>query len=159
MASSEKCNAGPHERLPTHPPSGADIDAWVQLAHAYHRIARRLEHALIPHRLSLAQFEVLARLHFDGAINQNELAQRLLVTKGNVCGLIDRMESAGLVERQSDPLDRRANRLVLTDRGASILAKSLPDHLAIIQELLGVLSTSQLRQLCELAQKLSDPAQ
>lgn len=159
MASSRKCNVGSHERLPAHPPSSADIDAWVQLVHAYHRIARRLEQALIPHRLSLAQFEVLARLQFDGAINQNELAQRLLVTKGNVCGLIDRLEAAGFVERQCDPLDRRANRLVLTNRGASILAKALPDHLAIIRESLGVLSASQLRKLRELSQKISEPSQ
>ena len=34
-------------------------------------------------------------------MNQNDLAQRLLVTKGNVCGLIDRLETAGFVERTS----------------------------------------------------------
>ena len=45
---------------------GPDVDAWVQLARAYHRIARRLEQALVPHGLSLPQFEVLAQLHFDG---------------------------------------------------------------------------------------------
>ena len=95
----------------------------MQLVRAYQLIMRRLEQALDCHGLSLPQFEVLAHLHFDGAITQNELAHRLLVTKGNVCGLIDRMEAAGLVERTADPADRRANRLRLTLRGTSVLSE------------------------------------
>src|SRR5471030_1597460 len=107
-------NAGAKSKRPgTKPakPTGPEIDAWVQLVRAYQLIMRRLEQALDAHGLSLPQFEVLAHLHFDGAITQDELAQRLLVTKGNVCGLIDRMETAGLVGRTTDPADRRANRL------------------------------------------------
>src|SRR4051794_22697951 len=107
-------------------PSGPDVDAWVQLVHTYHMLIRRLEQALDTHGLSLPQFEVLAHLQFDGAITQNELAHRLLVTKGNVCGLIDRMESAGLVERTTDPSDRRANRLRLTDAGMMLFSQSMP---------------------------------
>src|SRR3954451_24062529 len=104
-------------------PTGPELDTWVGLVHAYYRIMRRLEQALDDRGLSLPQFEVLAHLHFDGAITQNELAQRLLVTKGNVCGLIDRMGAAGLVERKADPADRRANRLVLTARGTALLTE------------------------------------
>src|SRR6266513_1129296 len=98
--------------------------------------------ALDAHGLSLPQFEVLAHLHFDGAITQNELAQRLLVTKGNVCGLIDRMEAAGLVGRTVDPDDRRVNRLRLTGRGTAILSEALPPHLALVKEMMGRLRTA-----------------
>jgi DNA-binding MarR family transcriptional regulator len=155
MASGAKCNRTSREKLPAGPPTGPDVDAWVQLAHAYHRIARRLEQALVPHGLSLAQFEVLARLHFDGPMNQNDLAQLLLVTKGNVCGLIDRLETAGLVERRADPADRRANRLLVTERGTTLLAASLPDHLAIIRERLGGLSEAEQRTLQDLAERIA----
>jgi DNA-binding MarR family transcriptional regulator len=152
MAASAKVK----KALPTKPPTSPAIDAWVRLAEAYHRIARRLEQALVPHGLSLAQFEVLARLHFDGAMNQNDLARQLLVTKGNVCGLIDRLETAGLVERRADPTDRRANRLVLTAAGTGLLAASLPDHLAIIQERLNTLSAPEQRTLEKLAGRLAE---
>src|SRR5437868_1901227 len=147
MAAGAKSNRRSRELLPAKLPPDPAVDAWVQLAYAYHHIARRLEQALLPHGLSLAQFEVLARLHFDGAMNQNDLAQRLLVTKGNVCGLIDRLETAGLVERRADPADRRANRLVLTAGGTTLLAASLPDHLAIIRDRLGGLSVAEQRTL------------
>ncbi len=150
-----KVNRDP--RNPPAKPAGPEVDAWVQLVGAYHRVLRRLEQALDPHGLSLAQFEVLAHLHFDGAITQNELAQRLLVTKGNVVGLLDRMGAAGLVERKADPADRRANRLVLTPRGEAVLAEALPPHLALVKEMMGRLTAPELQTLHDLLARLAGP--
>src|SRR5438874_985000 len=92
------------------------VQAWAELAYAYHRIARRIEHALDADGLTLAQFEILVRLHLDGVISQSTLATRLLVTKGNISGLLNRMAKAGLVRRQNDVADRRAHKLFLTSR-------------------------------------------
>jgi DNA-binding MarR family transcriptional regulator len=136
-------------------PAGPEIDAWVELVRAYQLIIRRLEQALDAHGVSLSQFEVLAHLHFDGAITQNELAQRLLVTKGNVCGLIDRMEKAGLVGRTADPADRRANRLRLTASGRALLLSALPPHLALIKEMMGQLRTPEVNTLRDLLTQLN----
>ena len=55
------------------------------------------------HGMTLPQFDVLATLWHGEGITQQELASRLLVTKGNVVGLIDRLCTAGLVERRADP--------------------------------------------------------
>jgi DNA-binding MarR family transcriptional regulator len=136
-------------------PTGPEVDAWVQLVRAYQLIMRRLEQALDAHGLSLPQFEVLAHLHFDGAITQNELAQRLLVTKGNVCGLIDRMESAGLVGRTTDPADRRANRLRLTPAGTALLSAALLPHLTLVKEMMGRLKTAEVNTLHDLLERLA----
>ena len=152
MAASAKINRPP--RSPPKP-TGPELDAWVQLVHAYHRIIRRLEQALDAHGLSLPQFEVLAHLHFDGAITQNELAQRLLVTKGNVCGLLDRLEAAGLVERTADPDDRRANRLRLTGRGTALLSEAMPPHLALVKDMMGRLRPAELHTLHSLLERLT----
>jgi DNA-binding MarR family transcriptional regulator len=154
MHSGAKSNRPP--RTPAKP-AGPEVDAWVQLVRAYQLIMRRLEQALDAHGLSLPQFEVLAHLHFDGAITQNELAQRLLVTKGNVCGLIDRMETAGLVGRTTDPTDRRANRLRLTAEGTTLLSQALPPHLTLVKEMMGQLRPAELHTLRDLLQRL-DPA-
>lgn len=143
----------------SHPPSRAELDgpevrAWVQLVRAYQTVARRLERALDGHGLSLAQFEVLAHVHFSEGIIQTELAQCLLVTKGNVCGLIDRLAAAGLVMRTADPDDRRANRLFLTPKGTALLAETLPCHLALIQRMFGGLKGSELQSLHDLLERL-----
>src|SRR5262249_51632507 len=135
-------------------PTDIELATWVRLAHAYHRILRRLEDALDDHALSLAQFEVLAHLHYEPGIVQNDLARRLLVTKGNVCGLIDRLTAAHLVKRQIAPEDRRANRLFLTPRGRQAIAQTLPVHLAIIKELMGKLGQPELGRLQRLLSRL-----
>jgi len=144
---------------PTAKPDGPEVRAWVQLVRAYQRIVRRLEQALDERGASLSQFEVLAHVYFGEGITQSELAQRLLVTKGNVCGLIDRLEAAGLVVRRSDPADRRANRLFLTQAGQALLAETLPTHLSIIEEMLGGLRGSELKSLQVLLQRLADRAE
>ena len=83
---------------------------------------RDLTEVLADHGVTLPQFDVLATLWHGEGITQQELAERLLVTKGNVVGLIDRLCGAGLIERRDDPADRRANRLHLTKAGRKRLA-------------------------------------
>jgi DNA-binding MarR family transcriptional regulator len=138
-------------------PTGPEVDAWVGLVHAYHHVMRRLEQALDDHGLSLPQFEALAHLHFDGAITQNDLARRLLTTKGNVCGLLDRLEAAELVERTTDPADRRVNRLRLTARGSAVLSGALPPHLQLVKEMMGRLRPAELHTLSGLLDRLTPP--
>ena len=72
---------------------------------------------LAAHGMTLAQYDVLMTLCHGNGITQQELAERLLVTKANVVGLIDRVSAAGWVERRPDPEDRRVNRLYLTEAG------------------------------------------
>ena len=112
--------------------------------------------ALGAHGLTLPQFDVLATLWHGEGITQQELAERLLVTKGNVVGLIDRVGAAGWVERRPDPEDRRANRLYLTDAGRQLLARAMPCQTALIQNVYGTLTEGELRLLHELLVRLED---
>ena len=91
------------------------VTTWLRV---HNRLERRMGETLGVHGLTMPQFDVLATLWHGEGITQQELAERLLVTKGNVVGLIDRISSAGWVERRADPEDRRANRLYLTEAGA-----------------------------------------
>lgn len=155
MATAKKQKVSSENRQLTAVPTDPAVQAWVHLAHAYHRIARQLESALDDHGLTLAQFEILARLHFDGAISQNELAQRLLVTKGNICGLLDRMAAAHLVTRKTDPSDRRVNQLHMTAHGRRKFAAAFPDHIEKIRELMVDLPPPHQTSLAQLLAVLS----
>jgi DNA-binding MarR family transcriptional regulator len=117
---------------------------------------RRLEQGLERRGLSLPQFDILATLGRNEGITQQELAQRLLVTKGNVCGMIDRMEASGWVERRPDPHDRRANRLFLTNRGRTLLASTSPEQYLIIRQIMSTLDGSELQALHELLDRLEE---
>ena len=132
------------------------IRTFVQMFRAFHRISRRLENLLESQGLSLAQFDLLATLRFGEGITQQELAERLLVTKGNVCGLLDRAGAAGYVERRPDPQDRRANRLYLTDKGRAVVDKTMPEHHGAVNQMLAFVGEEELESLYRIFKRIGD---
>lgn len=75
-------------------------------------VARLLE----PHGLTLAQWAVLSSLWRNGPLGVNELARLTGNAAPAVSRLVDRMVRAGLLDRQTDPADRRAVKIGLTAR-------------------------------------------
>lgn len=127
------------------------VMTWVRLV----RILQKGEHAAVNHlrchELSLAQFDVLAQVGAAEGSTQQELADHLLVTKGNVCQLLDRMEHAGLVARRQEG---RANRLYLTDAGKRLRAEVVPAQEDVIARVFAPLSHEEQVQLLALLSKL-----
>ena len=96
------------------------------LIHDVSRLRRTVvDKALRPLGITRSQWWVLANLSRDDgtAMMQTELARVMDVGKVTLGGLIDRLESAGLVKRQADPHDRRAKRIVMTQKGTRLLAE------------------------------------
>src|SRR5215470_7316896 len=81
-------------------------------------------------RLTLPQFDVLAELTRADARGFTfvELSRLLLVTSGNLTGIVDRLEDQQLVRRTPDVYDRRVVRVALTDRGRRMTDNMLPVH-------------------------------
>jgi hypothetical protein len=80
-------------------------------------------------------------------LSQQELAERLYVTKGNVSGLLDRMVEAGLVERRPIPGDRRSNALYLTGQGRDLAERGIAAQRAYVTSTLGALPLKDLADL------------
>jgi DNA-binding MarR family transcriptional regulator len=137
-------------------PDELELRTWTQLMRTSSRMERRLEQALERHGLSIAQFDILATLGFEQGITQQDLAERLLVTKGNICGMIDRMEVNGWVERRPDPGDRRINRLFLTRQGKSKLGQALPQQDALLKQLMTVLNPAEIQSLYQFLDRLDE---
>jgi DNA-binding MarR family transcriptional regulator len=120
------------------------VTFWLRYARIFHRIEHRLIAQLRARDLSLAQFDVLAKVNASEGLTQQELADRLLVTKGNVCQLLDRMEQNDLLVRRQDG---RANRVYLTAGGRRLAQEVLPEHEALIASLFSALAPDEQRQL------------
>ena len=125
--------------------------AWLRLLRVSQKVERDLARQLKLCGLNNAQFDVLAHVGAAEGITQQELADSLLVTKGNVAQLLDRMESRGLIERRSQG---RTNRLFLTDEGRRTFTEVVPAHEALIDDRLSVLSEEDQKQLFELLRRL-----
>lgn len=83
------------------------------------------DQALKPLGITRAQWWALGNLsrHADTGMIQTELAHILETGKVSVGGLIDRLESAGLVYRKADDSDRRVKRIYMTDAGFDMLER------------------------------------
>ena len=96
--------------------------AW-EMAETSRMIRRFYDRRASALGVTTAQWRVLAWLGHEPGLKQVELAERLDVEPITACRILDRLEEAGLVERQRDPDDRRVWRLVLTEKAQPILER------------------------------------
>ncbi len=87
---------------------------------AAQQIARRARERLAPYDVTPVQYAILRVLAERDEQSGAELSQRLVIDSATITGLIDRLETAGLVERHPDPDDRRVNRTRLTPRARAL---------------------------------------
>lgn len=98
--------------------------------------------------ITLSRFDYLAQLHrHPQGMRMNALSRYLMVTGGNVTGLTDELEKAGLVEREPAPEDRRAVRLRLTAAGRRAFDQMAREHEAWILELTRGMRAADLQAL------------
>jgi long-chain acyl-CoA synthetase len=87
------------------------------------RLARHVEVALAGCDLSVPQYRLLSLLS-EGSVNASTLAQRLVVSRPSVTALVDGLVARGMVERGTDPADRRHVTHLVTERGEQVLAEA-----------------------------------
>jgi DNA-binding MarR family transcriptional regulator len=90
-------------------------------------------------------YEVLALVGRSepATLTPNEVASFLRVSPSGMTGKVDRLEQQGLLERESDSDDRRAVRLVLTEKGRSHVNSAFDESLMVYQSFLNGLSSDQ----------------
>lgn len=125
--------------------------AWLRLARVYQKVDRASAEHLRRWGLSVAQFDVLARIGAAEGLSQQQLADRLLVTKGNIAQLIHRLERDGLVTRCQEG---RLNRLYLTAQGCDLAAHAVPAQEEMIAGLFSAVPGEQHRRLLDLLRAL-----
>ncbi len=82
------------------------------------------------------------------------LADRLFVTKGNMVGLLNRLECRQLVERRPDPEDGRTHIVSLTEQGAALAARVVPEHEELVAACMAVIAPKEQRTLHQLVHTL-----
>ena len=108
-----------------------------ELGFALHDVARLMktysDQRVRELNMTRAQWSVLVRLQRCEGVKQSELAEALDLAPITLGRLIDKLTTAGLVERRDDPADRRAHRLYLTEKAAPILIQLA----ALAEDILG----------------------
>lgn len=105
----------------------SDDDAAFRLGFYIHDTSRLrklvYDAAFRPAGVTRAQAAVLSYLLSGDGMTQSELADRLDLGKVALGSLVDKLEAAGMVEREADAEDRRTKRVRLTPLGRTTLAR------------------------------------
>ncbi len=103
---------------------------WVNLLRTTRLIEADLrEEMRTAYRTTLPRFDVLSALErHAGGLLMGELSRHLMVSNGNVTGIVERLVSDGLVERLAVEGDRRAILVRLTQAGAAAFAAMAAEH-------------------------------
>jgi MarR family 2-MHQ and catechol resistance regulon transcriptional repressor len=127
---------------------------WVTLARCYATYAKALSAKVQDYGLTTPQFGTLEALYHLGPLSLGELADKLLVTGGNVTYVMDRLEDQGLVYRYRLPDDRRVIQAKLTEEGRELMAEVFPGHASYMEHLSRHLTPDEQKTLSELLRAL-----
>jgi DNA-binding MarR family transcriptional regulator len=108
---------------------------------------------------TLPRFDVLAQLDkAPGGMTLGELSQRMMVSNGNVTGLIDRLVTEGLIARRASPRDRRVQIVSLTATGRRSFRAMARANGESISEIFADLDGKDIETLMRLLAKTKESA-
>lgn len=137
-------------------------EAWIALTGTHSAVKGRLEEALTAAGLPpMAWLEVLVQVSRapERRMKMGDLAEALIITRGGLTKLVDRLIKAGLLERTFCETDRRVSYATLLPAGAELLEEMRPVAGAELQAAFSAnLTVSQAKQLRELLDRVRDTA-
>jgi DNA-binding MarR family transcriptional regulator len=108
--------------------------------------------------LTDVQFNLMNLLYYEsgkeGGLSQAQISNMMLVNRANITSLVDRMEKAELVTRNSHSNDRRYNIIKLTSKGKNLFAKVEPHYLEQIKEVMATMDAADMRKLTAILEKV-----
>ena len=123
------------------------------------QLRREMEKTWKAYGLNPASFDVLATLRRSGkpeGLSPGELLDLTMVTSGTMTNRIDQLVKAGLVERASNPNDKRRFLIRLTKTGFLKIEKAITQHVEMQHQLVEGLSPVQLDDLNGLLKALGE---
>jgi DNA-binding MarR family transcriptional regulator len=107
-----------------------------------------------PFSVTPVQYAALHAVGCQPDLDQRTLARTIGLDTSTVAGVVDRLQSRGLMERNGSPQDRRVRLLTLTQRGHEVLAAIEPSMLAAQDRMLGPLSPADRQEFMRMLRLL-----
>ena len=128
-----------------------------RLQRASRLLERGIAQGFADHGLQLWEFDLLATLLRSGApyrLSAGALCETSMVTSGAMTNRVDRLVVRGLVDRRTDPANRRSVLITLTNAGYEVVRRAVFDHVDNEARLLEQLDADEQAALAVLLRKL-----
>ncbi len=130
------------------------LKTWVKLARAFNSVNRVINEEINTYGVTPSQFGVLEALYHLGDMPIGKLANKILITGGNMTVILDNLEKNGFIERIKSPNDRRSLFIHITDKGKDLIKSVFPSHINYVSNVFSVLTEDELITLGNLLKKL-----
>lgn len=126
-----------------------ELQIWLRLLACANLVSAELRQTLRrDFAVTLPVFDLLAQVARPPlGPTMGELSRRLMVSKGNVTELVERLGRKGLVMRSADARDARVQRVYLTGKGRRLFERLLPAHNGVIRSLMADLPPARMAEL------------
>jgi MarR family 2-MHQ and catechol resistance regulon transcriptional repressor len=124
-------------------------ETLVAIFRTYNTILKDFNRLFARFGLTEPQFNILVLLAKKGNEGMvfTEIGRKMLVSRANVTGLIDRLEREGFITRNGQPNDRRTKLAMITEKGLDMLRRIIPSHCDKINQLTAALNGQEKRAL------------
>jgi len=131
------------------PHSKQSLRLWLKMLSCTTRVENIIRERLrVEFDTTLPRFDVLAALERNPqGLSMGELSRCLMVSNGNVTGVVKRLEKEGLLSRSPSPKDRRSHRVKLTATGLKRFKHMAAVHEGWIDEIFSEISTAEAETL------------
>lgn len=149
------------ERPGIEPHSKQSLRLWLRMLSCTSLIEKGLRNRLrTEFQTTLPRFDVMAALdHAGEPLTMGALSDRLMVSGGNVTGIVTRLEREGLVLRTTSPSDRRTFNVALTDQGSKAFAHLAGVHEGWIDNIMGDLNDENMEVMLDFLGVLRETAE
>jgi MarR family transcriptional regulator, 2-MHQ and catechol-resistance regulon repressor len=130
------------------------IHLWLVLWRAYEAVHSHAERHIRSLGIGFSDFAVLEVLLHKGPTPVNTIGELVHLTSGSITAAIDRLERKSLVERCTDPADRRARVVHLTQAGRKLSECAFHEHAAAMEAATSGLSAAERGEAVTLLKKL-----
>ena len=140
--------------------SDEELDSWRAVAELLVLLPAKLDDAVQPYGLSFFDYSALAVLSRapGGSLPTTQLAGLANGSLTRLSHLARRLERRGIVERVTNPEDRRVTLVTLTDTGRALLDAAAPAHVDAVRALVvDVLEPDELVALAKFSRLIAEP--
>jgi DNA-binding MarR family transcriptional regulator len=107
--------------------------------------------------VTLPRFDLMAQLErVPEGLTLGALSQRMMVSNGNITGLVERLVESGHVARVAHPTDRRIAFVRLTEAGRAAFADMAAEHAAWVADIMAGMSPGEVQTLLRLLARLKE---
>ncbi|MEZ5758184.1 MAG: MarR family transcriptional regulator [Emcibacteraceae bacterium] len=125
------------------------LKLWIELLRYSNKLEQIIDDKLRQnYSQNISRFDVLSQLareNNDG-LTIGELASRLIASKGNITGLLDRMQSDGLIKKEAKEDDRRSSLVTLTKKGNNLFQKMAENNALWVEEALNSIDLDHMKE-------------